>query len=83
MLQHLPYTFVMLYLQHQNVYEMVFFITGGQTMTRPYISSSNYILKMGNYKTGAWSIKWARMYHDFLRRHRVKLYKFRYYYNIK
>lgn len=68
------------WVMHQNVYEMVFFITGGQTMTRPYISSSNYILKMSNYKAGAWSIKWDNLYHNFLRRHRAKLYKFRYYF---
>jgi len=68
------------WVMHQNVYEMVFFITGGQTMTRPYISSSNYILKMSNYKAGDWSIKWDNLYHDFLRKHRAKLYKFRYYF---
>lgn len=68
------------WVMHQNVYEMVFFITGGQTMTRPYISSSNYILKMSNYNKGPWAIKWDNLYHNFLRRHRSKLYKFRYYF---
>lgn len=40
------------WVMHQNVYDMVFFVTGGVTMRRPYISSSNYILKMSNYKKG-------------------------------
>ena len=34
----------------QNVLDMVFFVTGGKTMRKPYISSSNYIIKMSNYK---------------------------------
>jgi deoxyribodipyrimidine photolyase-related protein len=68
------------WVMHQNVYEMVFFITGGQTMTRPYISSSNYILKMSNYKSNDWARKWDHLYHLFLIKHRTKLYKFRYYF---
>ncbi len=68
------------WVMHQNVYEMVFFCTGGQTMTRPYISSSNYILKMSNYNKGEWSKKWDQLYHHFLIKHRAKLYKFRYYF---
>jgi deoxyribodipyrimidine photolyase-related protein len=70
------------WVMHQNVYEMVFFITGGQTMTRPYISSSNYILKMSNYDKSkdGWSTKWDQLYHHFLIKHRSKLYKFRYYF---
>ena len=38
------------WVMHQNVYEMVFFISGGKTMRRPYFSSSNYVLNMSNYK---------------------------------
>ncbi len=68
------------WLMHQNVYDMVFFVTGGRTMTRPYISSSNYILKMSNYKNGEWCKKWDNLYHLFINRHRSKLYKFRYYF---
>jgi deoxyribodipyrimidine photolyase-related protein len=69
------------WVMYQNVYEMVFFVTGGQTMTRPYISSSNYILKMSNYnKSDTWTTKWDQLYHHFLIKHRVKLYKFRYYF---
>jgi deoxyribodipyrimidine photolyase-related protein len=75
------------WVMHQNVYEMVFFVTGGQTMTRPYISSSNYILKMSNYNkktnnnvNSNWSIKWDNLYHNFIKKNKAKLYKFRYYF---
>ena len=37
------------WVMHQNVYDMVFFNSGGITMRKPYISSSNYIMKMSNY----------------------------------
>ncbi len=68
------------WVMHQNVYEMVFFSTGGQTMTRPYISSSNYIINMSDYAKGEWSNIWDDLYHHFLIKHRTKLYKFRYYF---
>jgi len=38
------------WVMYQNVYDMVFFNSGGLTMRRPYASSSNYVLKMSNYK---------------------------------
>jgi len=68
------------WVMHQNVYEMVFFISGGDTMRRPYISSSNYILKMSDYKKGEWSVEWDKLYHTFLEKNREKLWKFRYYF---
>ena len=46
------------WVMHQNVYDMVFFVTGGKTMRRPYVSSSNYILKMSNYKRDTWCDQW-------------------------
>ena len=68
-----------LWIMHQNVYDMVFFVTGGLTMRKPYISSSNYIIKMSDYKkSGEWATKWDRAYQDFLVKHKDKLYKFRY-----
>ena len=57
-----------------------FFFIGGVTMRRPYISTSNYILKMSNYKKGEWSKKWTNMYYQFLKKHKDKLWKFRYYF---
>ena len=68
------------WVMHQNVYDMVFFVSGGATMRRPYISSSNYVLKMSNYKKGEWSKKWDKKYHEFLKKKRKKLLKFRYYF---
>ena len=67
------------WVMHQNVYEMVFFASGGGTMRRPYISSSNYILKMSNYKKEDWCLIWNSMYRDFVQKHKQKLWKFRYY----
>lgn len=64
----------------QNVLEMVFFVTGGKTMKRPYISSSNYILKMSNYKKDLWCDIWNEKYKKFIKEHYKKLYKFRYYF---
>ena len=64
----------------QNVYDMVFFVSGGKTMRRPYISSSNYILKMSNYKKGEWSDIWNKKYKEFMKKNKKKLWKFRYYF---
>jgi hypothetical protein len=64
----------------QNVYDMVFFVSGGKTMRRPYISSSNYILKMSNYKKDEWCNKWDEMYNIFLKKNKKKLWKFRYFF---
>lgn len=64
----------------QNVFDMVFFVTGGITMRRPYASSSNYLLKMSNYSKGEWSEKWDELYNDFLKDNKKKLWKFRYHF---
>jgi len=64
----------------QNVLDMVFFVSGGVTMRRPYVSSSNYILKMSNYKKGDWCDIWAKYYKDFKKKKRSKLLKFRYFF---
>ena len=64
----------------QNVYDMVFFVSGGITMRKPYISSSNYILKMSNYKKGEWCNIWDKKYKDFLKKNKKKLWKFRYHF---
>ena len=64
----------------QNVYDMVFFVTGGQTMRKPYVTSSNYILKMSNYKKGDWSDIWNDLYEKFMIKHKQKLWKYRYHF---
>lgn len=69
------------WVMHQNVLEMVFFVSGGKTMRKPYISSSNYILKMSNYSSkGEWISIWNDKYHGFVKKNKKKLYKFRYYF---
>lgn len=69
-----------LWVMHQNVLDMVFFVSGGVTMRRPYVSSSNYILKMSDYKRGDWADKWDKLYDRFLKKNKKKLWKFRYYF---
>lgn len=68
------------WVMYQNVYDMVFFNSGGLTMRRPYVSSSNYVLKMSNYKKEEWSDKWDELYRSFMKRNKSKLHKFRYYF---
>lgn len=53
------------WLMYQNVYDMVFFSTGGKTTHKAYISSSNYVLKMSNYKKGDWTSIWDDKYKKF------------------
>ena len=44
-----------------NVYGMSQFADGGLMSTKPYISSSNYIYKMSDYKKNEWdkTMGWA------------------------
>lgn len=56
-----------------NVYGMSQYADAGLICTKPYISSSNYILKMSNYKKGEWSEIWDALYWRFLFEHKEKL----------
>ncbi len=49
-----------------NVYGMSQFSDGGLFATKPYISSSNYIKKMSDYKDGEWSRIWDSLYWNFI-----------------
>lgn len=69
-----------LWVMYQNVYDMVFFVTGGKTMRRPYVSSSNYILRMSDYKKSSWCNEWNELYKKFIKKNKKKLFKFRYYF---
>lgn len=53
----------------QNVLDMVFYVTGGATMRRPYICSSKYILRMSDYKREAWCEVLDGMYRTFVAKH--------------
>lgn len=64
------------WVMHQNVFDMVFFVTGGLTMRRPYFCSSNYIMKMSNYRGGDWRQVIDEMFRKFIRENRERLVKF-------
>lgn len=53
-----------------NVYGMSQFADGGLMSTKPYISGSNYLIKMGNFKKGDWQIIWDGLFWRFLDKHR-------------
>ena len=53
-----------------NVYGMSLFADGGLMSTKPYISSSNYIMKMSNYSKGQWQETWDSLFWAFMDKHR-------------
>ena len=53
-----------------NVYGMSQFADGGMTTTKPYISGSNYVIKMSDYKKGEWSDIWDSLFWRFMDVHR-------------
>ncbi len=53
-----------------NVYSMSQFADGGLFATKPYISSSNYLRKMSNYKSGDWEEIWDGLFWRFMHKQR-------------
>ena len=54
-----------------NVYGMGQFADGGLMCSKPYISGSNYVLKMSDYKkTGEWTSIWDALFWRFMHVHR-------------
>jgi len=53
-----------------NVYGMSQFADGGLMATKPYISGSNYLMKMSNYKKGDWQTTWDGLFWRFMHTHR-------------
>ena len=49
-----------------NIYGMSQFADGGLFATKPYISGSNYIKKMSDYKNGDWVKIWDGLYWNFI-----------------
>ncbi len=49
-----------------NVYGMSQFSDGGLFTTKPYISGSNYIRKMSNYKSDKWCMIWDSLFWTFI-----------------
>lgn len=52
-----------------NVYGMGLYADGGLIVTKPYISSSNYIKKMSHYPDGPWAEIWDGLYWRFIDKH--------------
>jgi deoxyribodipyrimidine photolyase-related protein len=53
-----------------NVYGMSQFADGGLMATKPYISGSNYLMKMSDYKKGEWQHVWDGLFWRFMHIHR-------------
>lgn len=53
-----------------NVYGMSQFADGGLMATKPYISGSNYLLKMSDFPKGDWQQVWDALFWRFMHTHR-------------
>ena len=53
-----------------NTYGMTQFADGGLMMTKPYISGSNYLMKMSNFPKGEWQGIWDGLFWRFMHVHR-------------
>jgi deoxyribodipyrimidine photolyase-related protein len=53
-----------------NVYGMSQFADGGLMSTKPYISGSNYLLKMSDYGKGPWCEIWDGLFWSFMDKQR-------------
>ena len=52
-----------------NVYGMGTYADGGLMSTKPYISSANYLVKMGAKKSNDWTTTWTALYWSFIHQH--------------
>ncbi|WP_026552643.1 cryptochrome/photolyase family protein [Arthrobacter sp. H20] len=53
-----------------NVYAMSQYAAGSMITTKPYVSGSNYLKKMGNFPAGPWQDSWDALYWQFVSDHR-------------
>ena len=53
-----------------NVYGMSQFADAGLMATKPYISGSNYLMKMSDFKKGEWQPIWDGLFWRFMHTHR-------------
>ncbi len=53
-----------------NIYGMSQFADGGLMSTKPYISGSNYLMKMSDFKKGTWQETWDALFWRFMHVHR-------------
>lgn len=56
------------WVMRSNIYAMGWFYNAA--MTKPYLSTSNYIRKMSSYKTGDWCSLWDSLFYRYLRVHK-------------
>lgn len=56
-----------------NVYGMSQYADGGAMVTKPYISGSPYLMRMGKFAKAAWCGEWDALYWSFLYHHREAL----------
>jgi deoxyribodipyrimidine photolyase-related protein len=54
-----------------NVYGMSQYADGGLMTSKPYISSSNYIRKMSDFKAGPWCDIWDSLFWRFIHKHKA------------
>lgn len=54
-----------------NIYGMSQFADGGMITTKPYISGSNYLMKMSDYEKGEWQGIWDGLFWRFMHVHRT------------
>ncbi len=52
-----------------NIYGMSQYADGGKITSKPYCSSSKYILAMSDYKKSDWSDLWDALYWNFIHQH--------------
>ena len=52
-----------------NVYGMSQFADGGLFTTKPYLSGSNYVRKMSDYRKGEWCEIWDGLFWSFIKTH--------------
>ncbi|WP_082177693.1 cryptochrome/photolyase family protein [Arthrobacter sp. RIT-PI-e] len=53
-----------------NVYAMSQYAAGNLITTKPYVSGSNYVKKMSDFKDGPWRFSWDALYWEFVEDHR-------------
>ena len=54
-----------------NVYGMSQFADGGLMSSKPYVSGSNYLMKMSDYPKGEWQMVWDALFWRFLDKQRA------------
>ena len=54
-----------------NIYGMSQFADGGLMSTKPYISGSNYLMKMSDYEKGDWQTTWDGLFWRFMDKQRT------------